>query len=270
MSNDNTLDDLILTDPEPEKAKSKGLLALLALVILLIIVGAILAKMVFSDSDKSVKGNEDNKVEVATDVNKNINDSVNSSSANADLAPINNDPDLAPIDNTNSMPSNVDTVSINENNKNGNDQFEKANNSPVGDSTKIAKDENSLGVAPVAKGNSNNDAPMNVVVEERPTKPKHTTKKREDKKPKPKHTTKAKKHSNTIGGRGTVYIQVGSFTKGPADSFIKKIRRAGFKYRIKSQNGYRRVFVGPFESRQEASRYLGKVRGQINPQAFIK
>jgi len=266
MSNDNTLDDLILTEPEPEKTKSRGLLALLALVILLIIVGAILAKMIFSDPDEPTKAKDDTKVEVASDINPDIDkidantkdSNSKDSNMSSDLAPITADPDLAPL-NDNAIAANVDTVDVDEN-KNAKDKNAKGSENLKGDSSKVANEEEDLGVAPVGKAataKKEEDVPKRVVVKEKPAKEARV-----------RERTTTRRQS--IGGRGNVYIQVGSFTKGPERSFIRKITRAGFKYRIKTQNGYRRVYVGPFESRKEAAKYLGRVRSEINPQAFIK
>jgi cell division protein FtsN len=265
MSNDNTLDDLILTEPEPEKTKSRGLLALLALVILLIIVGAILAKMIFSAPDEPTKAKDDTKVEVASDISPDIDkidantkdSNSKDSNISSDLAPITADPDLAPL-NDNAIAANVDTVDVDEN-KNAKNKSTKSSNNLAGDSSKVANEEDSLGVAPVGKTSTvkkEEDVPKRVVVKEKPAK----------KETKVVH----KNRGHLIGGSGNVYIQVGSFTKGPERSFIRKITRAGFKYRIRTQNGYRRVYVGPFASRKEAARYLGRVRSEINPQAFIK
>ncbi len=262
MSNDNTLDDLILTEPEPEKTKSKGLLALLALVILLIIVGAILAKMIFSEPDEPTKPKDDTKVEeLASDLNTGIdkvNTNIKEDNKSADLAPLSTDPDLAPL-NDNAIAANVDTVDVDED-KNAKDKATQSSQTQKGDSTKVANEEEDLGVAPVGKSTTvkkEEDVPKRVVVKEKPVNENKTK-------------TRERRTSRLIGGRGNVYIQVGSFTKGPERSFIRKITRAGFKYRIKTQNGYRRVYVGPFESRKEAARYLGRVRSEINPQAFIK
>jgi len=269
MSSDNTLDDLILTEPEPEKAKSKGLLALLALVILLIIVGAILAKMIFSEpTSKDAKLKDEQKVEVtANDDKKGIK------GANSDLAPLNTDPDLAPLsEGDTQMPASVDTVDIDEEKPTNANKKVKATKTLNGDSTKIALEEEDLGVAPVVNASTKkitkkesdieDDVEVDkVVVKEKPIKTHKKEEKRVEQRSKPK--------KRLIGGRGNVYIQVGSFVKGPEQSFINKIRRAGFKFRIKSQNGYRRVYVGPFESRKEAQKYLGLVRSKINPEAFI-
>lgn len=255
---DNTLDDLILTDPEPEKGKSKGLLALLALVILLIIVGAILAKMIFSDSNETVESNnkrEEVKVSTSIDNNKlEVNDSVA-------LSPITDDPDLAPLDdNGTSINANVDTVSIDDNINSDKKSKSNGSSSTVNSDSVTA---NELNVAPISSNSrSTNNLESRDVVEERPKKVvKHN-------KPKPVHKAKPKKH--IYGGRGNVYIQVGSFAKGPEQGFINKIRRAGFKFRIKERNGLRKVFVGPFESRNRAANVLGIVKSKISSQAFIK
>ena len=255
MADNNTLDDLILTDPEPEKGKSKGLLALLALIILLIIVGAILAKMIFSSSDDikaEANKTEEPTVQTITDSN---NESSSNASANIDLQ----DPDLAPLDD------------INESAESATATAEQVEGGIVEDGAPAKKKEEQ---AQESQQNSDKEELKSdtneVVLQE------IKTKKSEAKQEKPKKVTKAKpkpkpQHTKKVyGGHGTVYIQVGSFVKGPESSFIEKIRRAGFRFRIKEINGKRRVYVGPFRSRQEAKSLLGIVRSKINPDAFIK
>lgn len=234
---ENTLDDLILTDSEPEKGKSKGVLALLALVILLIIVGAILAKMIFSAPEdlKGKKNDTDNSVATATVADTN---SANNTTANSILQPL--DPDLAPLDDSNaSMAATTQTLAIDEPKKG----TQTAAHTPAV-AKKIVeeqpKKEHKIGHATTQKS---------------PTKVHH---------PKPQHTKK------TYGGSGNVYIQVGSFKQGPKSDFISKIRKAGFKFRIKETDGYRRVYVGPFKTRQEAKSLLGIVKSKIAPNAFVK
>lgn len=70
------------------------------------------------------------------------------------------------------------------------------------------------------------------------------------------------------------YIQVGAFLKyNPDKKFLDSIKKAGFSYIIKEFNingkKVRRVYVGPFASRKEASRYLPKIRAKISKNAFI-
>ncbi len=252
MADNNTLDDLILTDPEPEKGKSKGLLALLALIILLIIVGAILAKMIFSSSDDiKTDANKTQEPNVKTVIDDNSN---NNASANLDIK----DPDLAPlddlndsIDNTNAESEEVEGGIVED----GTPSQSKEKTQSKTKTDKKKESQNETAQEPEVQG---------VVVEKQKS---NTIAKQEHKvkpKQKPKHTQKV------YGGHGTVYIQVGSFVKGPESSFIEKIRRAGFRFRIKEQGGKRRVYVGPFRSREEAKSLLNIVRSKINPDAFIK
>ena len=255
MADNNTLDDLILTDPEPEKGKSKGLLALLALIILLIIVGAILAKMIFSSSDEikaETNKTEEQTVQTITDSN---NESSSNTSTNIDLQ----DPDLAPLDDINESTGGVAATT------------EQVEGGIVEDGTPSKTKENNTqeskekGNKEELKNDTNEVVLQEIKTEKSETKqeqPKKVTKPKP--KPKPDHTKKV------YGGHGTVYIQVGSFVKGPESSFIEKIRRAGFRFRIKEIDGKRRVYVGPFRSRQEAKSLLGIVRSKINPDAFIK
>ena len=252
MADNNTLDDLILTDPEPEKGKSKGLLALLALIILLIIVGAILAKMIFSSSDDiKTDANKTQEPNVKTVIDNNSN---NNASANLDIK----DPDLAPLDDLNDSIDNTNTESEEVEGgivEDGTPSKSKEKTQSKTKSDKKKESQNDTAQEPEVQG---------VVVEQQKS---NTIAKQEHKvkpKPKPKHTQKV------YGGHGTVYIQVGSFVKGPESSFIEKIRRAGFRFRIKEQGGKRRVYVGPFRSREEAKSLLNIVRSKINPDAFIK
>ncbi len=236
---DNTLDDLILTDPEPESGKSKGILALLSVVIVLIIIGAVLAKMIFSSPDDVNKNATKNPTEVKKDIA--INNSMSIASSNNTSSQDNTtaglDADLAPLDDT-AIPSNVDTVTVGDNSKK---DVKKATNSEV-------------------LANSNQEENTNIPKEN--TVVVHKVKK-VIRKIKPKHIV------HKIGGHGNTYIQVGSFSKGPNEKFINKIIKSGFRYRIKEVNGFRRVYIGPFTS-SEASRVLGRIKAQISSSAFIK
>ncbi len=244
---DGTLDDLILTDPEPEGGKSKSVLALLALIVVLIIIGAVLAKMIFSSPDDN-NNTTTNTTEIKKDLNtKNSIDANSNNSKNAKSSD-NLDADLTPLDD-NTMPSNVETVTVNDKSKS--DKNKVTNNS---DSMNINNEKNNLNL------NTNDNEPT---VKHKEKKIENIVKHKAKPKPKPKHTT------HIYGGHGNVYIQVGSFSKGPNEKFINKIIKAGFKYRIKEANGFRRVYVGPFTS-SEASRVLGKVKAKISPSAFIK
>lgn len=252
MAENKPLDDIILAEPDPQNGKSKGLLALLALIILLIIVGAILAKMIFSSSDATKSESnitQEQSVKTITDSNNDTNKlSVQ-------------DPDLAPLDDVNSTISNAASNVTNLDNGVVNDGAPVANSNVKTDNTSASNSTNET------KLKTDTDE---VIVEKiskptQKTNPAHKIKQHPHPKPAVHHTVK-----KVYGGHGNVYIQVGSFTKGPQSNFIEKIRRAGFRFRIKHNGGVRRVYVGPFRSRGEAKSLLNKVRSTINPDAFIK
>ena len=249
------LDDLILTESEPEKSNPKSMLGLLALVVILLIAGAVLAKMIFN-GDADVNGTKASSEMVAKDISANTENAMpNGSNNNTDVTSINSeDPDLAPLDNNeNGVPSDVDTVNLDDA-KNNNKKAAKSSEKKIDKKSKDLADD--LNVAPVQEVNV---PKAKQKIEKKVT---HHTK------PKVVHHTKTKKH--IYGGSGNVLIQVGSFAVGPQESFINKIRRAGFHYRIKTINGLRKVYVGPFESRSQAANILGVVKSKINAQAFIK
>ncbi len=104
------------------------------------------------------------------------------------------------------------------------------------------------------------------------TKAKSTTPKA-SKPSKEKKTTK-KPAPAKVAKKGSYYIQVGAFLKyAPDKKFLASIKKAGFSYIIKEFNingkKVRRVYVGPFSSRKEASRNLPKIRAKISKNAFI-
>ena len=247
---DSTLDDLILTDPEPEGGKSKGILVLLSLVVVLIIVGAVLAKMIFSSPDDVNTKDGNATTEVKKDIS--INNPINMNSDNTTNAQDDNasslDADLTPLDDS-AMPANVETVTIED--------------KPKQDKQKVSKSSDTMSIDRVDSNSNTKKAES--AVDKKVKKVEHKVKPKVEhkQKPKPKQTT------HIYGGHGNTYIQVGSFSKGPNQEFINKIVKSGFRYRIKEVNGYRRVYVGPFTS-SEASRVLGKVKAKISPSAFIK
>jgi len=66
------------------------------------------------------------------------------------------------------------------------------------------------------------------------------------------------------------YIQVGSFTKEPSKKFLSIIKRSGFKYNILSTSkGIKKLLIGPYLSRQAVDKALPKVRDRINKNAFV-
>jgi len=250
---DNNLDDLILSEPESEGGSNRGLLVILGLVVLLLILGVVLANIIFGNTDDTNTTTE--KVKEKTEK---VVDSKKNTDKDIELIGLNNndiDQDLAPIGEGN------DFLDSNTNN----DKQEKES-SKVKEVAAIA----TAGAVAAATTARNNIKEKKVHIRQTP-KPKPAVRiETETPKPKPVVHRKPKPRKETIRYGGSTYIQVGSFSRGPTEDFIDKIRRAGFKYRIKEVNGFRRVLVGPFRSASDAQRYLGTVRAKISSSAFIK
>ncbi|NQY21982.1 MAG: SPOR domain-containing protein [Campylobacteraceae bacterium] len=86
-----------------------------------------------------------------------------------------------------------------------------------------------------------------------------------------KKPIKKVKISKSVSG---VYIQVGSFTKQPSNSYLANILDNGFKYKLYQikVNGktFTKVLVGPFRDRNDAKAELNSIKTLLNvPSAWI-
>ena len=242
--NEKNLDDLILEEPEPNNNK-KGLLLILGLVVLLLIIGVVLANMIMGGGEESNKTQKVQEKELATitDNKKNNIKTDELESKNENL-----DADLAPLDNDNLDKEDVDIVEPKEENTN------------IKNAASAAAATTATALAAKSVTQRREKKVVKKVV--------HPKKKIVHKKAVVHKSTPHQRIS--YGGVGSVYIQVGSFAKGPSQAFINKIRRSGFKYRIQEVNGFRRVLVGPFKNKNEAMQVLGVVKEKISSAAFIK
>jgi DedD protein len=245
---ESNIEDLILAEPEENKPKQRGILIILGLVVLLLVLGVVLANMIFGSSSDVNATKQEVKQEEIKQVNQN---NANMTTDATDLKDENLDADLAPLDEQEA--NNVEVVKAQE---------QKLSNQEARKESK--KEDNDL------KEIDDNEAMEITKVKKEPKKVEPKKVVEHKPKPKPVHKSKPVHKVKTYGGAGSVYIQVGSFSKGPNQAFIDKIRRAGFKYKIVQAGPYRRVFVGPFRSTQEAKSVLGIVRSKISSNAFIK
>jgi len=66
------------------------------------------------------------------------------------------------------------------------------------------------------------------------------------------------------------YIQVGSFSKEPNGKFLGVIKKSGFHYTIlPTSRGVKKLLIGPYKSRAEVDKALPQVRDRINKSAFV-
>jgi len=265
---ENNLDDLILTEPESEGSSNRGLLVVLGLVVLLLILGVVLANIIFggaSDDNATVQSVKSESAQLL-DTNNNTKENLTLETTDANKADSmaqegNLDNDLAPLDDKDDLAN----ANMNDNALDIKTEEPKENSNENVAATAAAA--TAAGVA-----SSANRAKKREVVKKEVTKPKKVQHKIKHivKQNKPKPKPKPKRKAPAVSYGGNTYIQVGSFSKGPSADFINKIRSTGLKYRIKEVNGYRRVLVGPFRSASDAQRVLGVVKAKISPSAFIK
>lgn len=67
------------------------------------------------------------------------------------------------------------------------------------------------------------------------------------------------------------YIQVGSFSKLPSTRLVSSIKNNGFNYKLTTPNakGIKKLLIGPYESRPLADTAIVRVRDLINKSAFV-
>ena len=64
------------------------------------------------------------------------------------------------------------------------------------------------------------------------------------------------------------YIQVGSFSKTPDETYFSHLADLKFSYIVKKEGVYK-VLIGDYRSREEALRAMQKIKKELNPHAFI-
>ncbi len=267
MAENNNLDDLILTEPEGEGGRKKGLLVLLGLVVLLAVIGVVLTNIIMNSGEDENKTTQSIKDEIATNlemekekVQIGSNKSKDDENLDDDLAPLDEQDNLAKSSLEDTKESDKDSIIT------GASVVTAGTAAATAVKKKIAEKKESIRSSVKKKINDTDE----ILAEQ----PKHIEKKRVVKKK--EHTRRVHKEvsrvkrDTRVSYGGNVYIQVGSFSKGPSSSFINKIRKVGLRYRIKEVNGFRRVLVGPFRSVNDAQRVLPKVKAYIAPNAFIK
>jgi len=253
---DHNLDDLIIDEQTSNNSKAKGILTILALVIVVLIVAIVLTKVILKDP----------KVDAVV-----IDDSAKMLS-----------PDLKLQDDIKEDKTDTDEEIVTDEQKDEFDLDEEVIAKPKTEETTTEK----VVVKPPVESIKKPIAKPVV----KPHKPIHHTDTTVHKKPrvkqvkitdefeqiktkpsKPKvvhssHVTKSK-----VNVSEKYYIQVGSFTQTPSQSFLGIIKRSGFNYTITkpTANGTKKLLIGPYPSRQAVDKALQKVRDRINKGAFV-
>ena len=72
---------------------------------------------------------------------------------------------------------------------------------------------------------------------------------------------------------GNYYVQVESLTKDPRADYVKQLKDKGFNVvvrdRVVDGKAIKRVYVGPYTTKEEAAAVLPNLRRDFNPEAFV-
>jgi cell division septation protein DedD len=230
--NDHNLDDLIIGDPSPVGKKSKSLLAMIALIVIILLVGILLSKMILGTSEDEIKLSENNQTEFVS-------------------------PELIPVESNRNKKKNSDLTPITKEKlpKPSKNSATPVKTKPKKEVRTVAKKSESAKKTPAKK------EPTKAVTKEKASQVETATKAPVKKQPKP---------SALFGeGKPAYYIQIGAFNREPNVKFIKKIKDAGLNYTVNKNEKTRRVRVGPYGSYAEAKAALTDVNSSIGIMGFV-
>jgi DedD protein len=252
MQKDHNLDDLIIDDIKPAKSKGKGILTIIAL-LLIVLPGAIMmSSLFFGERDQNTTAIEQGQ------------DDLISSDLKLDTS--NHDPeaDKKELEQLSSMME--ETLTDEKAKPTEASQEADSKDKPV------AKEPEVIEQAPEAP-KAEEVKPETTVVAEEPQPIKKPvaieTVEKPVKKPEPqahKPAPKPKPKPKHVAKSGSYYIQVGSFTQRPSSRFLSVITNSGFHYVLKGG----KLLIGPYNSDAAARRVLPRVKSKINKGAFIK
>lgn len=261
--NDHNLDDLIIDTIAPKNNKTKSLLTLVALLIIVLIVGIILTKTLLKSPENDELTFEENLSEMIAPELK-LQEST-------EIAKPKEEPSLSAIieekvteEKTEVKAPEVieeETVTIEETEK---PAIEEKKAEPVQIETPIVSKPKKPAIElPVTQEPVHKEAPKAVKVnkpKKKVNKPKSTTKKPVVKHQKPKATS-----------TGKYYVQVGSFKENPSSRFLSVIKSSGFKYHVTApdRTGYKKLLIGPYKTRQEVDKARDVIRDRIHKSAFV-
>lgn len=248
--NDHNLDDLIIDTIEPNHSKTKSFLTIVALLIVFLIVGIILAKIYTNESSNATLSLEENNSElIAPELTLQAPTKVAKVKEEASLSTIIEQEIKAPEvkqKEVTPVPKPVTPIAVSKP-----VEIKKETVQITEVSTK--KPQVPKVTEPIIK---KPETPKPVVI---PVAPKAV-----------KTVTETKEVPKTVSDI-IYYIQVGSFTQNPSSRFLSVIKNGGFSYTITkaTSKGLKKLLIGPYTTRASVDSALIQVRDRINKKAFI-
>ncbi len=68
---------------------------------------------------------------------------------------------------------------------------------------------------------------------------------------------------------GNYFIQVGCFASNTSSALEKKLKYLNYNYMVIANGSVKKILVGPYTTKENASNYLYDLREKINPEAFV-
>jgi len=254
--NDHNLDDLIIDNIEPKSSKAKGILTIVALLLVVFILGIILMSVDFSDSKSDKDLAEENDTEMVS-------------------------PELTL--------ENVTTIKKPKAEPKLNEIIEEELNKPVTPPKVVEETVESLQetatpkvIVPtviekpvIPEKTVSEKVPEIKKVEiteeftQAPTKEKVVPVVKEEKIPTAVPEQKEVKKIAAVTSGPTFYIQVGSYTHLPSQKFLSRINNNGFQYTIKTVGTSKKLLIGPYKDRSAVDAAIVRVKDLITKSAFV-
>ncbi len=269
--NDHNLDDLIIDNIEPSHSKTKSFLTIVALFIVFLIVGIILAKIYTKETNNATLTlEEDNSEFIAPELKLQVPAKVAKVKEETSLSTIIEQEIKAPevktpevkapeVKSKEAVPVEkpadpIVTQEAVETTK----EIVKTTQEPVKTTTETVQITQEFTQKPQLP-----EVPKPIIKEAEIPKPIDI--------PKPVEAVVAPKEIPKTVTDASYYIQVGSFTQSPSTRFLSVIKNSGFDYTITkpTSKGIKKLLIGPYPNRAAVDTALIQVRDRINKQAFV-
>ncbi|RUM75886.1 MAG: hypothetical protein DSZ12_02845 [Sulfurovum sp.] len=262
--NDHNLDDLIIDNIDPKNSKTKSFLTIMALAIIILIIAIILTKIMLKDPNAKLALEKHNAGTINPDLT--LQKQLPKDEPSKDTLSLHTEK-KSPIQSHISAPK--------EDKKSATIKPEtlgaKALSQDAVDAQKQAVEETKKMDKQYQDERKEKEQEIKSEKAKATTKEEPLDKVSEQKQKIDKKKTIEKKKQESPIQSNVYYIQVGSFNKAPSDRFLSVIKNAGFKYHITSipNSKTKKLLIGPYQKRTEASKALARVKDRINKSAFI-
>jgi len=261
--NDHNLDDLIIDNIDPKNSKTKSFLTILALAIVVLIVAIILTRIVLQEPKNELALEEAETEMISPELKLQ-----NKEKADKNSLALKNKSQKTVAKPTQPTSEEIKPETIQKTEEKVAQAIEEEKKVMAQNDTHTPSQNQEDKKQPVAKK----------VEPKKPETPKTSAKPQS----KPVETpavpvtkNKTVSSSNTsIPSRivsGSYYIQVGSYAQSPSKDYLRQIKNSGFDYILTkpSQDGSKKLLIGPYKKRTLADTALVRVRDRINKGAFI-